>query len=78
MAALPIPFIATSTTTTTTSPGLDVEGVLWFVNLAVVDPYYILPLATGILHLLNLQVSECGERVGREKVGRDLPPLPLL
>ena len=32
-------------------PGLEHGGVLWFHNLAVPDPFFILPLATaGILH----------------------------
>lgn len=32
-------------------PGLETGGVLWFQNLALPDPYYLLPLGTaGVLH----------------------------
>lgn len=34
-------------------PGLETGGILWFHNLAVPDPYLLIPLATaGILHLV--------------------------
>lgn len=34
-------------------PGLEGGGLLWFPNLTIPDPYFILPLATaGILHLV--------------------------
>jgi YidC/Oxa1 family membrane protein insertase len=34
-------------------PGLETGGILWFSNLTIPDPYFILPLATaGILHLV--------------------------
>lgn len=38
-------------------PGLENGGLLWFSNLAIPDPYFLLPMATaGILHIL-LRVS---------------------
>ena len=30
-------------------PGMDSAGVLWFQDLTLSDPYYILPIATGLL-----------------------------
>ena len=30
-------------------PGMDSAGVLWFPDLTLSDPYYILPIATGLL-----------------------------
>lgn len=48
MAALPV-------------PGLETGGVLWFQNLALPDPYFILPIATaGILHLVLRRGGETG------------------
>jgi YidC/Oxa1 family membrane protein insertase len=38
-------------------PGLETGGLLWFSNLTIPDPYFLLPMATaGILHYL-LRVS---------------------
>jgi YidC/Oxa1 family membrane protein insertase len=38
-------------------PGLETGGTLWFSNLTIPDPYFLIPLATtGILHYL-LRVS---------------------
>lgn len=38
-------------------PGLETGGLLWFSNLTIPDPYFILPLATaGVLHYV-LRVS---------------------
>jgi YidC/Oxa1 family membrane protein insertase len=34
-------------------PGLETGGILWFTNLTIPDPFFILPLATaGILHFV--------------------------
>lgn len=42
-------------------PGLETGGILWFQNLALPDPYFILPLATaGILHLVLRRGGETG------------------
>ncbi|KAJ4148486.1 hypothetical protein LMH87_002952 [Akanthomyces muscarius] len=39
-------------------PGMDQAGLLWFADLTVRDPYFILPaLATGVM-ILSLQVSQ--------------------
>lgn len=35
------------------------EGILWFKDLAVVDPYYILPVLVATANLLNIEVSMC-------------------
>ncbi|KAG9230025.1 60Kd inner membrane protein-domain-containing protein [Amylocarpus encephaloides] len=41
--------------------GLETGGILWFQNLAVADPYLILPLLTaGILHLVLRRGGETG------------------
>ena len=34
------------------------EGILWFQDLTVVDPYYILPVLVASVNLLNIEV--CG------------------
>lgn len=44
MAALPV-------------PGLDSAGVLWFTDLTVPDPLYILPLLSAVLAVLGFRVS---------------------
>jgi YidC/Oxa1 family membrane protein insertase len=34
-------------------PGLETGGILWFQNLAIPDPFFLLPIATaGVLHLV--------------------------
>ena len=34
-------------------PGLETGGILWFKNLAIPDPFFLLPIATaGVLHLV--------------------------
>lgn len=38
-------------------PGLETGGPLWFSNLAVADPYFILPIANGIMNFFTLRVS---------------------
>ncbi|KAK1835728.1 60Kd inner membrane protein-domain-containing protein [Podospora conica] len=37
-------------------PSLETGGLLWFQNLAVADPYYILPLAAAGLFVLSMRV----------------------
>jgi YidC/Oxa1 family membrane protein insertase len=40
-------------------PGLETGGTLWFSNLTVPDPFFLLPLATaGVLHMV-IRVSIC-------------------
>ncbi|KAI9744183.1 MAG: Mitochondrial inner membrane protein oxa1 [Claussenomyces sp. TS43310] len=42
-------------------PGLETGGTLWFQNLALADPYFVLPLATaGILHWVLRKGGETG------------------
>ena len=42
-------------------PGLETGGTLWFQNLALPDPYFILPIATaGVLHLVLRRGGETG------------------
>lgn len=42
-------------------PGLETGGILWFYNLALPDPYFILPIATaGILHWMLRRGGEMG------------------
>ena len=33
------------------------EGILWFNDLTIVDPYYILPVLVATANLLNIEVS---------------------
>ncbi|KAJ1926761.1 hypothetical protein IWQ60_003530 [Tieghemiomyces parasiticus] len=37
--------------------GLATEGVLWFTDLLVPDPTFILPLVLGVTHLVNIQLN---------------------
>ncbi|OBT46346.1 hypothetical protein VE00_02775 [Pseudogymnoascus sp. WSF 3629] len=42
-------------------PGLETGGILWFQNLTLPDPYFILPLAAaGVLHAVLRQGGEAG------------------
>lgn len=42
-------------------PGLETGGILWFQNLALPDPYLILPIATaGVLHMVLRRGGETG------------------
>ncbi|KFZ13286.1 hypothetical protein V502_06702 [Pseudogymnoascus sp. VKM F-4520 (FW-2644)] len=42
-------------------PGLETGGVLWFQNLTIADPYFLLPLAAaGVLHMVLRQGGEAG------------------
>lgn len=38
-------------------PGMESGGFLWFENLIWPDPYFVLPLATGLLQHLAIRVS---------------------
>lgn len=38
-------------------PGMETGGFLWFENLIWPDPYFVLPLATGLLQHLAIRVS---------------------
>lgn len=38
-------------------PGMEVGGFLWFPDLIYPDPYFLLPLATGLLQHLTIRVS---------------------
>ena len=38
-------------------PEMTTEGALWFSNLTIADPTFILPIAVGIFNLLNIEVS---------------------
>lgn len=40
-------------------PGLDESGLLWFKDLTISDPYFILPMATGAL--LHLTFKVCNQ-----------------
>lgn len=61
-------------------PGLETGGILWFQNLALPDPYFILPLATaGILHLVLRKGGETGvNTMGAEAVKLMSIGLPAL
>ena len=37
--------------------GIETEGLLWFSNLSVSDPYYILPCILLLSNLTNIEVS---------------------
>lgn len=50
-------------------PGLETGGVLWFQNLSVADPLYILPLATAAtLHLVMKKGGETGVQTMNPKM----------
>jgi len=38
-------------------PGMDVGGLWWFMDLTARDPYFILPVATGLVQHLTMRVS---------------------
>ena len=40
-----------------TTESLSTEGVLWFQDLTVSDPYYILPVLVAVTNLTNIEVS---------------------
>lgn len=37
-------------------PGMSSAGLLWFPNLCIPDPYFVLPLATGFLQHMSIRV----------------------
>ena len=39
------------------APGIETEGLLWFSNLSIADPYYILPCILLLSNLTNIEVS---------------------
>ncbi|KAH7134985.1 60Kd inner membrane protein-domain-containing protein [Dendryphion nanum] len=51
-------------------PGLENGGFFWFENLAISDPLYILPLATGaVMHLLMKRGGETGAQDHTSQAG---------
>jgi inner membrane protein COX18 len=54
LVALPLPWMETRFSEPFN--GLEKEGFLWFMDLTSSDPFLILPITTGILHLLNIHV----------------------
>eukprot|EP00096_Caligus_rogercresseyi_P014266 TRINITY_DN6765_c0_g1_i1.p2 TRINITY_DN6765_c0_g1~~TRINITY_DN6765_c0_g1_i1.p2 ORF type:complete len:167 (-),score=27.32 TRINITY_DN6765_c0_g1_i1:29-529(-) len=49
------------------------EGALWFTNLGIPDPYYVLPLVIGATLIVNQEVSS---RLHQSPEGQKLP-LPI-
>ncbi|XP_071952543.1 cytochrome c oxidase assembly protein COX18, mitochondrial-like isoform X2 [Antedon mediterranea] len=45
-------------------PTLSDGGTLWFTNLVLPDPLYILPLAVGLLNLINIELQTLNVREG--------------
>ncbi|KAJ2702119.1 hypothetical protein FB645_004401 [Coemansia sp. IMI 203386] len=44
--------------------GITWEGLGWFKNLADIDPFYVLPVVTGSLHLVNFAVTRWTHGLG--------------
>ena len=54
MTALAMTFLAEAVLS---NPEMVREGALWFSNLLVPDPLYIIPIVSGCMHLINNEVG---------------------
>ncbi|KAJ1662368.1 hypothetical protein EV178_005943 [Coemansia sp. RSA 1646] len=49
------------------APGMSTEGLLWFKDLSVADPTYILPVCTGVVYMVNtILVHQWHKRISKE------------
>ena len=63
----------------TINPAILTEGVLWFKDLSSPDPYAILPIAGGVLSLLNImQTSASGGPGAIKKFRKFFKLMPLI